>query len=344
MKKYNRPSVFNEFKKYLSNVKNDIKLFNFKDFKKLFNTYLSFLKELYKENYKKNKEYSDEHIAEQIFCYEIGNVKEFTKYSILAIIKTFLRIEDNIEYFCNKNESELLYKEIRLFSELLSDSIVFINLSNLKYKGQESHFGYFKTNFVYSLQTYVASQKLFHENIDIKNWSIKAIRNTSIFLIRQSIELRLKNAIGVGNVIDLNGNPIKLRHDMIIDFIKNFESYFIFPIKFSLLNKIYKWTNVYIHNGIYDYLWLIDWAFIILNPLFTPYRDKITFDQIMKGEFSGKSKTTAFSLFGSIKVQRDFFKSNMKTKLVEFISNNTGISSDNIRINFLSSPESMLYD
>lgn len=344
MKKYITPQIFNEFNKYLTDTKNDINVFNLQKFKDYSNSYLSFLNEIFEDNFHKQNNYSDEHIAERIFLTKIKDFKEFIKCNILAIIKTFTRIESNIELLCNMKKQQRLFNEIRLFSDFLSNSIAFLHSTDLKYNGEKTKYPVIRSNFVNSSQIYEASKQLFHENIDDKSWSITAIRNTSIFLIRQSIELKIKNSIGLNRVVDSNGNPIKFKHDIIIDFIKEYENYFEFPVKFSILNKIYNWTNYYIHNGIFDYYWLIDWSHIILNPLFAPFRNETVLDQLKKGSIKIKEKTEAFNVFGAIKIQRDFYKLDLTNKLIDYISNNTNYSSDDIELIFDSKIEAMLFD
>ena len=341
MSKVNRPKIINDFNSYLNGVITKSSAFDFIEFEKYFNDYLEFLRTLYKQNFNKVKEYGNDHIAEQIFLNKIYNVKEYYKYSIYAIIKTCSRISENIKWFSDKSESKNILQEIRLFSEILGSTIDFVNSSNLLYNNQKINFGYFKTNCVNSTQVYNASQNLFHENLNLKSDSIVAIRNTSIFLIRQSIELRLKNAIGLNYVYHNNGETVKLRHDLLLDFIKCNTTNFTFPTKFSILEKIYKWTNLYIHNGIHNYLWLIDWAYIILNPLFKPFVDDLM-KNILNGDYSVLPENQAYNRFGSIRIKKDFYENHLKNNLKEFISEETGISVSDFNISFSDSIEAML--
>ena len=253
MRDYISPKIFSDFNNYLTDIKNNTNDFEIQRFKNFSKSFLDFLNVIYNENFRK-RNYSDEHIAEQIFLTEIKSIKEYYKLTILAIMRTYSRIESNIEYFCKINNQSNLNNEIRLFSDLLSNSIAFLQSTDLKYSGIKSKYRIIRSNFVNSSQVYEASKKLFHENIDKQCWSITAIRHTSIFLIRQSIELKLKNSIGLINV-NSNDNPIKFRNDLIIDFIKENEEYFKFPVNFPILRKIYNWTNYYIHTGIFGYFW-----------------------------------------------------------------------------------------
>jgi len=343
--KVNRPKIYDEFKSYLNNLINDVNLFDIENFILHFNSYLDFINSLFLENFKKRKEYSDIHIAEQIFCEKISDYKTYIKYSLLAQSKSFKRIKKNIIYFCDKKQFDNLLNEVRLMSELVTDSIDFINSSGLKYKDESINFGVFKSNTVCSSQIYGASIYLFRENINFKSWSISAIRYTSIFLIRQSIELRLKNALGILNILDSEQHPIKIKSDFFVNFIKENISYFEFPIEFSILNKIFKWTNLYIHTGIFNYIWLIDWAHLLLNPLFKPYRDVNSINDVLQGRFKEKGNITVFNIFGSIKIKKDFFNNLMIPKLREVIlKNNKSYSEDDIFVITQSKPEVMLVD
>ncbi len=58
-----------------------------------------------------------------------------------------------------------------------------------------------------------------------------------------------------------------------MDFFKEHENKIKFPVKLSLLRKIYEWSNFFIHSGEINYYWTI-WEAQLIIYLFFPFKEK----------------------------------------------------------------------
>jgi len=79
--------------------------------------------------------------------------------------------------------------------------------------------------------------------------------DASIAVIQQIIELRIRRAFGILGLIDNNENVKPLDLSAIFDSLRKHISYIEFPIKLESLERIYKWSNMYIHCGQGGFSW-----------------------------------------------------------------------------------------
>jgi hypothetical protein len=89
----------------------------------------------------------------------------------------------------------------------------------------------------------------------------------SIFLLRQAIEIKIGEMLNIGAIQTNDNKPVKVTTDKFISLLS--EDNFVLPVKKSIIEKIDTWTNAYIHLGIVDYFWKVEFAQEILNPLFS---------------------------------------------------------------------------
>lgn len=73
-------------------------------------------------------------------------------------------------------------------------------------------------------------------------------------------------------------------------------------IKKSILLKISKWSNYYIHAGIMHYHWQTMWAHKILQPLFS----------------MGTGKTV-MSIYGVVKIDQEYYEQRFEKELLVFL-------------------------
>ena len=88
-----------------------------------------------------------------------------------------------------------------------------------------------------------------------------------IAVIRQIIELRIRRAIGVLGYIDessINIYPLKMTK--VFEIIKQYPD-IIFPNHLTYLERIYQWSNLYIHSGKGDFAWITFFLEKYLRPL-----------------------------------------------------------------------------
>lgn len=73
--------------------------------------------------------------------------------------------------------------------------------------------------------------------------------SAAIAVIRQLIELRVRRAFGTLSYIDQEGNLLPLELSLVFECLKKHKEDIIFPISLENIERIYKWSNLYIHSG-----------------------------------------------------------------------------------------------
>lgn len=141
--------------------------------------------------------------------------------------------------------------------------------------------------------------------------------NTSVFLIRQSIELKIKNSLGIDYILNDFGLMEKIPGDNLINFVYNNKNISFSIINKSIIKKIHKWTNYFIHGGFIIYIWQIHIAHKILEKLFT---------------------------YDSITIEKDYYNNNLKIELENYIKKNCNRNNNlnNMQIKYLDKPEAHL--
>lgn len=97
---------------------------------------------------------------------------------------------------------------------------------------------------------------------------------SSIFLLRQSIEVQVKNSLNIGELRNINKNG-KMTSEVgiskILDFIdeKIKDKKIVIAVDITTLKKINSWLNKYIHTGKMSYgMWYIEWIHHYLLDFF----------------------------------------------------------------------------
>jgi Protein of unknown function (DUF2934) len=207
-------------------------------------------------------------IAEKIYYetfndYErkLKNV-EYYRGNCSAFNITFRNVLDRLQA---NSLQELASKKLRgLIRKYARDSLRLINHYQ-KSKGNNPLFEVSLTrNPDYSLYYDTCKQIIFGEgNFDDPSDQSEV----SPALIRIMIELRLKLSMGISGYL-VSGSPGNMS-----EFLEVY-NYFIksnkinVSLRFDLIDRIYKWGNIYIHTGIRSYSWLTGFAINLLNPLF----------------------------------------------------------------------------
>ncbi len=297
---------------------NEIKLTNkyYNAFNGLYSTYISYTNDLFIKWFNK-KEYSDEHLAEHIFTIETkgSNIKNVYKYQFKAIIITVVRTYRSIDHFYKKKDKINFKESIFKLKNIIFESIVFINIAHYYITGTYANWGYGRRTLAHSREIFNAALMLFNRKFIEHIVGSNIIMPTSVVLIRQAIDLRIKNAFGINTINNADGSIKRLPAERLIELVKRNQKDIEFPIKLSLLLKIHKWTQYYIHGGIIPDSWTIEWALYILDPLFR----------------SGNVKNQ-WSKSGSIKIKKTVLD-NLENDLKIILKDN------NITLDKLSSPE-----
>lgn len=88
-------------------------------------------------------------------------------------------------------------------------------------------------------------------------------------LIRQSIEIKLKNMIGLDKVEKVSGGFKFVPISALLDFFSNNPEFIYFPVCIDLLKAINTWTNTFVHTGILPFCWQSLEAVDLIEPLFS---------------------------------------------------------------------------
>ncbi|MEK8020195.1 MAG: hypothetical protein VSS75_025265 [Candidatus Parabeggiatoa sp.] len=253
------------------------------------------------------QEYSDEHIAEQIFEKEQPQQEKiFYKYHVFAIVECVKKIENELTKIQKKGvavDDRYVKGNLALLKDIVIDSYEFIGQyeENIL-KEDATHKIRRQRNFA-SDDIFFCSQNLLKRHFYYNDITFSSI---PIFLIRQSIETKILKSLGIGLILNSSGKPAKYKFEQIVEFV--FQSRYVkLPIKKSVLLKIFQWSNYYIHYGTMYYHWEIMWAHRILQPLFE----------------GGKGKSM-IKLYGSIKIDKEYFERQFEVDFLKHLDIENG--------------------
>ncbi|QSJ18426.1 hypothetical protein JYQ62_06510 [Nostoc sp. UHCC 0702] len=190
-----------------------------------------------------------------------------------------------IEYKKNSplNKTEIKYRPLLI--SLLEDSLILINdyhknigISELEHILNNAHnknigivelesllFPVIKPKLPKCSDFYDACYQLIHGELIFEDPSVK--NDVSPVIIRMMIELRIKWGLGISGCFK-NETPIGMSH--FFEVLKEFEqtTKIKLEVKVYLIERMYKWANIFIHGGIKTYSWLPGFALDFLSPLF----------------------------------------------------------------------------
>ncbi|WP_156110355.1 hypothetical protein [Brevibacillus thermoruber] len=292
------PSEIYEIQRLLRHVLEGKAVLDLKSFSMKSNKYIGFFNMVYKEWFPRSKQYSDIYISECLFMPELDTTT-WVNINLISLIKSIKRIQEKIINWLQNNQ-KVLEGELLFLEEMIFDSIEFLNLSFECMTGINSGNGTHRRRNIRSHEIFCASKNILRKEI-FRN-DIVAIPS-SVFFIRQVIEIRLKNAFGIVSIRDKDGNLKKITGENFLALVDEKSSEIEFPVKKSLVKKIHSWTNYYIHNAIIYYTWQIEWAHYMLEPLFVP------------GEVGG----VGWNISGSIKMKRSYYN-NVEQKIAELFN------------------------
>lgn len=300
------PSAISALRNLSTKAKQNPSLISITEFENVVEEALDYLDCRYKKLFNKKQNYNDEHIAEMVFeCFfSEKQIKPYIKYSWQAV-ERFL--ERSFKETRNCIESEQLNKRdkserLKYFWEVVFDVVLFLSYAESTLDKSHKRYGLGKRTLANSSEIFTASIDHLKHNLHIETFSQFIRQPTAAFLLRQAIELRIKNCLGIYVIYDKSGMPAKITPDTFIDFIYD-NNKIIFPIKKSILKKIHSWTNYYIHGGILPELWKIELAQCLLGDLFS----------------GGEKPGVGFSLYGSIQIEKTYFENQIHQDLLTFI-------------------------
>ncbi len=215
------------------------------------------------------KMYTNEHLAEQAFdleCYDDAINFPFQSQVIQGSLK---RQYDKIKLLMNNQDFDK-NPNLQGFFLFLADTL--LNCSEFYYKmslWKELDLSKCGRSMLRrqlsAKEIYFNSLQLSRRIIYINDISVVPI---SIFQLRQSIELRICEILGIKAVVNEKNEFAKITADRFLE-VKSLEDNYIFPVKKSIILKIHKWSNLFIHRGFVDDYWLLEFAFYLLDEFIT---------------------------------------------------------------------------
>jgi len=218
---------------------------------------------------KKFNKWSDDTIIEKIIPRSIKEItahkekKDYYVANAMCFLKTARQTfsEDFLnkfrKYRPRKNDDLLLNNYSELLSHLLLDASILLNSYEVLFLKKDETIS--KNPVIHPFQFYnvlkqsIFGQYSFHSYTDLEP-------DLPMAIIRQMIELRIRNAFGV--VMTYNRrtqtySPLSMGviFDALDIQLKKDKDSISFPVPPYNLSRIYSWTNFFIHSGLRDYVW-----------------------------------------------------------------------------------------
>ncbi|MDX9855098.1 MAG: hypothetical protein RBS81_15045 [Tenuifilaceae bacterium] len=220
-------------------------------------------------------------IYQWIFCTEVRekDLSNYYKANIFAAKESLKRITDVLI----KQDISPVSK--RMLIDFICDLKCHINYFD---KSQNYNWLAINTNS-HTSNTYqdLAHDIFYNGKPKEKEDEYFCLSSSTPFIIRQSIEYKIKRILGI-DYIEILGKPHKTLAKTYFKAIKNNEAFYkIRDFDFETIEKIHSWTHVYIHGGYRAEPWITETALHYLSELF----------------YSGRtSQEASFSSFAGIEV------------------------------------------
>jgi hypothetical protein len=315
------PDELYEFNQYLWDKKISEKIDFFENLNSKLENVQSYNEQRYKSIFKNGKKLNaiDYIYKDSIEKKYYNDYLQSTYRTIIdCISETNTYIESHIEVI-NNLEIYNFYRQ--LFRELV------IYLSNLEHHLDREHGGY-----GFGLRNVANSSEIYYSTYShlfnyIKHGTMIDIINRPIaaFIIRQALEIRIKNALGIYMILSAESlKPMKMYIDQLVDFSYS-NSNITIPITKHEHMTIHKWTNNFIHAGQIPETFKIWYAMKTIEPM-----------------FRGSNDENGFNMFGAIKINKLYYESSMENEIRNYIlKKNKELKSDDILIQKID-PEALL--
>lgn len=306
-----------------------------KDFSRIFNYHVDKTRKEFLERivvYYKNAEQDSwsltiEHLLQQILTpFTKKNKENLLKLHCISILKTFDLLVNKIKNCINNTtesnlfNNEFIYTNNMHLRKLVIDANEFLMFLEKNYGDiPKKQIGFnrgvngFDSNWFAGL--------LFNGIVDTSNF---AFFINLVFLLRDSIELRIRNALGIINITKEDGKPAKISNSDFLDFLFKNKDIIVPKLNKALIKKIFEWCNYHIHKSNVLYEWQLVLSYEYVKPL-----------------FQKKETSTQISLFGSIEMTKDYYTSRLSNKLEAFLINKN-LENQGIKITLMDKPEALL--
>lgn len=184
--------------------------------------------------------------------------KDYYYCNAVCAYKIVTSIFDDELYKClvlNKERNPLLLKNYcHILRYILIDLSQLVNLYNINIKGNKKYDATV-CRPIHTMSLHQIFRQSIYGQISFHSYSDLEVV-ASMANIRQIIELRIRRAFGALAYIDSCGNIKSLNFSFLLDILKNHKDDIHFPIELSSIERIYKWSNSYIHSGRGDFTWI----------------------------------------------------------------------------------------
>lgn len=243
---------------------------------------------------------------QQILCENVkkDNMQNWFKYQCCALLYAYDEIVDKInnaiENTAEENlfKSELISANTQHLRKLVIDAeefLMYLEASNNDTPKRQ--IGYNRS--VKGFDSLWYANLLFNGIVDYSN---NACFINLAFLMRDSIELRIRKALGISQIL-LNDKSAKIANDDFVDFIFDNDNIKLPNINKAIVKKIFDWCNFHIHKGIVLYEWQLVLIYEYMQPLFA------------SGETS-----TQLHISGAVQMNESYYKNSLASELETFLT------------------------
>ncbi|MEZ5016630.1 MAG: hypothetical protein R2800_06220 [Flavipsychrobacter sp.] len=222
----------------------------------------------------RNKKITDEHLANKIFMqlkHEASElvVNEYVEDHFTAAYYSFSEIKHKME-----KENIFDYRGVKkygyLISTLLYDIIPYANYVGGKEEDGYSFFNGWKSNVEISRWHFHGTMQLLYNcTFEKKVIDDKFALILSAVSLRQTLELKMRRILGLGDFYDKKGQKVFVKHHFFFDFVlEKKESINIEGVNIKLLQKVFEFCNYAVHMGLMPYVWQMLYAEKFTCPLF----------------------------------------------------------------------------
>ncbi len=232
---------------------------------------------VYNKWFPKAKKCTDEDIVNRTYTRDIEtkDLKVWVKYSMTCLLNSSQRVYNNVASHKKREDAHLFTREIELLQEIAFEAAIFMETAFAIMEERRVSFGLGKRFKIHSRETFNASEQILRKTIVPDTLGEFVVGPTSIFLIRQAIELWLKGIFGIKYATDKQGKLIRLQPEKLFDLIDNKGVLVCLPVSKKVITKIHRWSQPYIHAGWLTHIWEIEHAQHVLSPIYYPEQVKI---------------------------------------------------------------------
>jgi|GEM_PF-5552690 hypothetical protein len=225
---------------------------------------------LYENWFPGAKKCTDDDIVNQVFLQNIEakDYKTWAKYSIACLLNSSQRVFDTIVKARKANDTKLFQGELNLLQDMAFEAPILIQSAFKIIEGRDVEFGHTKRPYITAREVYNVSQQILTKFTYPKALGGFALSPSAIMLLRQSIELWAQEIFGIEAATDEHNVLFKLNPVILLELLDNKGVNVKLPIPKTVIVKVHKWTQPYVHAGWMKYTWEVEHAQHILSPIF----------------------------------------------------------------------------